>query len=131
MVFMMDHETLEKLNKKFAKESVEFQNEFSDLFRKWLNKSPRLTAINALNLPINLFLNVIAEFEDSKEIFPDLPMVYMRMIYPFTKLRKEWGKIPGKEFVKRYSELYESQFNDGFDSEEDRENFKKWFEANK
>ena len=129
-VFMMDHKKLEELNKKFARESEELQFEFAALFRKWMKKSPRITAINAFNLPINLFLNVIADFEDIHEIFPELPMVYMRMVYPFTKLRKDWGKIPNKEFVKKYSELYESQFNDWFQSEEDKENFKKWFEGN-
>ncbi len=125
----MDYEQLEKLNKKFAEESKEFQKEFAKLFRKWMKKSPRMTAVNAFHLPINLFLNVIADVKGVEEIFPELPLVYMRMIYPFTKLRKEWGKIPSKEFVKRYTELYESQFNDKFDSEEDRENFKKWFDA--
>ena len=126
----MNFEQLEELNKKFASESYELQLDFIQLYKKWMKKSASLTVINTLNLPINLFLRII---EDSTlpvpEIIPDLPVIFMRMVYPFAKLKDQWGKVSNKEFARLYTVLYESQFDNMFASEKEKQAFKKWFEV--
>jgi hypothetical protein len=126
----MDYEDLQKLNKKFAIESSEFTQEFFKLHKKWLKKSPRMTMIMTLHLPINMIMNAIADNKiPVHEIFPELPDMFIRFVAPFIKLRTKWGKIPGDQFQKEYKELYESQFDKFFASKENMEFFKNWFEV--
>ena len=119
---------LEKLNAQFAKEAEELSKDFNKLFKKWFLKSPRLTMIMSAHLPINLIMHMISENLPVYEVFPELPDMFIRFVAPFIKLRKKWGKIPGSEFQKEYQELYESQFKDWIPNDEERQNFKDWFE---
>ena len=128
----MNFEELAVLNKELAEQSKAINKDFFEIFKKWVEKSPKVTLINMMNLPINMFLCSASECDNNEtsELFPELPFVYMRMIRPFVKLRNEWGKIPDKEFCKIYVEIYESQFDEWLPSDEDKESFKKWFQSN-
>ena len=70
---------------------------------------------------------------DEENQFPkcieDLPEVFERFVNPFVKLKSKWGKVSSKDFVKLYREEYEKQFNRIFHSQEEKENFQKWFET--
>jgi hypothetical protein len=126
----MQYDELKELNAKFAEETVKFNKEFSDLFKKWLKKSPRLAIVMSIHLPINMIMGVISldEENDIYQVFPELPDMFIRFVAPFIKLRKQWGKISGDEFTKEYQRLYESQFDKFFMGEEEKKEFKNWFE---
>lgn len=129
----MDYEELSELNKEFADMTVEMNREFLEIFQKWLKKSPRLASVNSIHLPLNLILSLIDKDEENilPKIVDDLPMVFLKFAYPFTKLKDKWGKISGKEFVKLYGEEHSKLYSKFFKSEEERENFARWFEADK
>ncbi len=126
----MEYEQLKRLNKTFAQETIEFNNDFFKLHRKWFKKSPRMTMVMSIHLPINMIMSMIGESEiPVHELFPELPDMFIRFVAPFIKLREKWGKIPGDEFAEEYQKLYESQFNKVFETDEDKEKFQKWFEG--
>jgi hypothetical protein len=128
----MDLEQLKELNKDFAEETKQFNNEFIDLFKKWLeNGNKRLAIINMVHLPLNGILNVIAEDKENVmcEVFPELPDMYVRFFMPFLKLKVLWGTIPNEKFVEEYSRLYQAQFDEWFSTEEERKQFREWFET--
>jgi hypothetical protein len=59
-------------------------------------------------------------------------MVCMMDYNKLEELNKKFAqesKEMQSEFCELFRKLYESQFNDGFYSEEEKENFKKWFEG--
>ena len=55
----MDYEELSQLNKEFAEMFNEMSKEFGELFAKWIKKSPRLTMVGAVHLPINLIMQLL------------------------------------------------------------------------
>lgn len=123
----MKLEEFERVSKKFYEDSKDINNEFNKLFAKWLKKSPKVTMLNLLNLPLNTMLNLMSSTNiNFYELLPDLPNAYIRMIAPFIKLKDEYGKISNKEFCDKYVELYESQFEKFFNNEEEKEAFKKF-----
>lgn len=125
----MDYEELSELNKEFADLTAQMTKEFTALFQKWLRKHPRVTIVNSVHLPLNLILNLIAE--DHKNILPhmmpDLPNVFMRFAYPFSKIKNNWGKISGEEFVKAYGVEHGKLFGKMFESEEAKQQFLDWY----
>lgn len=129
----MEYETLEKLNKEFAENSIKLNKEFSALFGKWLKKDPRLTAVMAFQLPINVLFTMMKKAEDGllEKVFPELPDMMERFLNPFMQLKDDWGKIKSKEFINKYKELYEKQFDSWFPNKEDKTNFEEWYKAQK
>jgi len=129
----MNLEELTSLNKDFAKLSTQMNKEFVQLFQKWLKKQPRLAVVLAIHMPANLILNLIQmdKNNDLPKLMPDLCQVFLRFAYPFTKVKDKWGKVSGEEFCKLYEEEYQKLFDKFFASEEEKENFKKWFEYEK
>lgn len=127
----MDYKKVEALNKVFAQESKEFNDDFFVLLKKWIKKSPRMCIIMSIHLPINIIMKSIANDDKMHVIFTDLPDMFIRFVAPFIKLRTKWGKISGKQFSEEYHQLYESQFDEFFPTEEEKENFKNWFEGKK
>lgn len=119
---------LESISKKFVEESEEFMSDFTALYTKWLKKSPRITLVNVIHLPLNVFLRMLEQDLEISTIFPELPDVFIRCITPFIILRKKWGQVPNKEFLEEYIELYDKQFDEFFASEEQKQCFKEWFE---
>lgn len=128
----MDYKGLSDLNKDFAKKAKEFNQDFVNLFNKWAKIDVRLTMVCALNLPINLIINIIKN--NSKELFfstlfPEFPNVILRQLIPFNEIKEKWGKISDKEFIDEIIELHSKQFDTWFPSKEDREKFKQWYES--
>ncbi len=126
----MEFKEIEKLNKEFAKLTEKMTSDFITLFNKYMKKDPRATMILMLHLPLNLMLNIVDNSKiDMNEIFPEFPDMYIRFMKPFIILREKWGKIPNKQFVKEYGELYEKQFNHLFPSEEYKNAFEIWIKG--
>lgn len=125
----MDYDELEKLNKEFAKETIEIMKDFNEVYKKWFNKSPRTTILIMMQLPINVLSQSIENMSDNlhSKCFPELPNMMYRFMNPFKLLKEKWGKISDKEFMKEYAEIYQSQFEDWFPSEQEKEQFKKWY----
>lgn len=126
----MDYNKLEDLNKEFAQQSNEMNQEFIELFKKWLKRDPRTTMINAVHLPLNVIMNLIKQGKTVSTVFPELPDMFIRFFKPFEILKNKWGKIPDTEFANEYKKIYESQFIEWFPSKEEKEKFVKWFEKN-
>lgn len=124
----MDFEGMKKVNEKFANESKFFYKDFIELWEKWYKKSPRLSIVNTLHLPINLIMNMLDA--GLPLVFPALPNMMERFLMPFILLKDVWGKIPPEKFREKYDLLYESQWDKVGFNEEEREAFKKWYEAN-
>lgn len=125
----MDFEELSKLNKEFAEQTKQMSKEFTELFTKWLKKSPRLSCINALHLPINSIVQML--LLDDKNLIPeilnDFPEVFERFLKPFTIIKDKWGKVSSKEFADLYYVEYQKQFDKFFASDEEQKNFQDWF----
>jgi hypothetical protein len=124
----MNFDDLKELNEKFSSEVAQFNTEFGDLFKKWLQKSPRMASIMIIHLPINSIMGALEDNLPLHEMFPELPEVFIRFLNPFLKLRDNWGRISAKEFYEQYTKVYESQFDAFFVDKETKENFKEWFE---
>ncbi len=122
----MDFETLSKLNAEYAKESQLFWDEFIDLWKKWMKKSPRLAVVNALHFPLNLIMNMIDN--GLPQAVPEVPDMMERFLTPMILLKDVWGKIPGKVFIEKYKALYESQWEKLGITPEMKKNFKEWYE---
>lgn len=125
----MDYKQLSQLNKEFAELTAQMNDEFNELFQKWVEKNPRIAIVNGIHMPLNIVLNLIAQDKDNflPEIMPDLPYVFMRFAYPFAKIKKNWGKKSGLQFVEEYGKEYVKLFADRFASDEERKNFEEWF----
>jgi hypothetical protein len=125
----MNINDFEDFSKKFKDESMQLNKEFIKLFKKWLKKSPKLAVLNLLNMPLNLMLNIMTTSNvNFYELIPDLPSVYIRSIAPFIILKDEYEKLTNKEFVDKYQKLYESQFDKNFLNNDQKKEFKKWFD---
>lgn len=130
----MELKDLEALNKKCAKETEEFFDEFNKVYKKMFKKlDKRMAIVNFIHLPLNGIMNIIAQDKDGAmcKIFPELPDMFIRFMRPFIKLRKSWGKISNEEFVKEYGRLHAAQFDEWFPNEEEKKNFTEWFEQQK
>ena len=127
----MNYEQLEQLNKQFSEETKEFYEDFVKVFRKHMKKSRRSAIVNMIHLPVNGILSIIAEDEKNVicEALPELPEVFIRFMNPFIKLKHLWGKIPNEQWAKEYGRLYSDQFEGCFPSEEEKKDFKEWFEG--
>lgn len=123
----MNYEELKKLHEEFAKNSKKMNDEFTSMFKKWLKKDPRLTMLGMFTMPINLMCGALSTFEKASELFPEFPDVLIRQFKPFEKLKDKWGKIPSKKFFEEYAELYNSQFDKFFASEQDKKEFTDWY----
>ncbi len=125
----MDYKQLSELNKDYAEKTAEMFNEFAALFQKWKNNYPRLTMVNSIHFSVNIMMMLLNM--DEKNQFPkcieDLPEVFERFVNPIVKLKSKWGKVSSKDFVELYRKEYDKQFGDVFHSEEEKENFMKWF----
>lgn len=126
----MNYDQLVELNKEFAQESVELQDEFTELFEKWLRKSPRLALVSFLSLPIGIILTLMEKKDGAiEELFPDLPNVWRRYLSPWIALRDKWGKIPSQQFIEEYGKLHSEQYDEWFPSKEEKAAFTEWYKG--
>lgn len=126
----MNKTDLEKLNKEYADQTKLMSHEFIEIFEKWLERNPRLAIVNGVHLPLHITINLIKRSSAPISVlFPELPDMFIRFMKPFEILRDKWGKMPDKEFIEQYTKIYESQFDEWFPSEKEKENFEKWFKS--
>lgn len=106
----MDPGQLQKLYDKYADQRAEMHEDFVKLFRKWFKKSPRLAAINMIQLPMSLIINVFLRNDTQiMELIPELPDYFISFMKPFEIIKDQWGKIPNEDFEKLYRQHYEAQ----------------------
>lgn len=127
----MDYEELSALNKEFAEMMSQMGNEFTELFRKWITKSPRLGMIGLVHLPINVIMMLMDKDEKNvlPHVFPEFPQMFARFLLPVIHLHSEWGKVSSKEFAELYGVEYQKQFKEFIPDEKKMKDFKEWFEA--
>jgi hypothetical protein len=109
----MNNQDLDTLYKEFYEKNEEMSKEFLELFKKWMNVDKKLAIITAVQLPVNLILNLMnTSGNGMSHSFPELPHMMKRFLEPFFTLRKEWGKISDEKFAQEYIRIYELQFNE-------------------
>lgn len=103
----MEIETLQKIGAQHEKYNDQMIEEFLELFMKWGQKAPELTAVNMAYLPVTLLMSpLFPEMFGVAAEMPDVPYIFSRTLKPFETIKDLWGKIPHQEFCELYQKHY-------------------------